>query len=186
MAPKTASFSPFHNAMTSNMTINWKSVDGVFGIRTLGRRMNRYKESTELWQPPDVLFSLSLQSRNLLGQLGEIFPLWRNSKFLATFVGLLRIWLFLKPSFANFVCPNFLQWRSQVCFDQNLVKQRSLLGRVNKEAVTLTREKWEVICREGPTQPKSNAQCDQMGGLFVQYLAICNNEYLPKGRQYFP
>ena len=167
MAPKTASFSPFHNTMTSNMTINWKSVDGVFGIRTLGRRMNRYKESTELWQPPDVLFSLSLQSRNLLGQLGEIFPLWRNSKFLATFVGLLRIWLFLKPSFANFVCPNFL-------------------GRVNKEAVTLTREKWEVICREGPTQPKSSAQCDQMGGLFVQYLAICNNEYLPKGIQYFP
>ena len=86
MAPKTASFSPFHNAMTSNMTINWKSVDGVFGIRTLGRRMNSYKESTELWQPPDVLFSLSLQLRNFIGQLGKLYSAaWWNFSTLAKF-----------------------------------------------------------------------------------------------------
>ena len=31
---------------------NWKSVDGVLGIRTQGRRMDGADETTELWRPP--------------------------------------------------------------------------------------------------------------------------------------
>ena len=35
-----------------------KSVDGVLGIRTRGRRMVGADETTELWRPPIVTFSL--------------------------------------------------------------------------------------------------------------------------------
>ena len=33
---------------------NWKSVDGVLGIRTWGRRMLGADETTELWRPPNA------------------------------------------------------------------------------------------------------------------------------------
>ena len=35
-----------------NFNTNWKSVDGVLGIRTRGRRMVGADETTELWWPP--------------------------------------------------------------------------------------------------------------------------------------
>ena len=35
-----------------NFNTNWKSIDGVLGIRTQGRRMVGADETTELWRPP--------------------------------------------------------------------------------------------------------------------------------------
>ena len=43
-------FSSF-SCYNSNNT-NWKSIDGVLGIRTQGRRMVGADETTELWWPP--------------------------------------------------------------------------------------------------------------------------------------
>ena len=37
---------------------NWKSVDGVLGIRTRGRRMEGADKTTELRQPPKFLFKM--------------------------------------------------------------------------------------------------------------------------------
>ena len=42
-------FRPFHN--TNQLQIE-KSIDGVLGIRTQGRRMVGSDETMELWQPP--------------------------------------------------------------------------------------------------------------------------------------
>ena len=38
-----------------------KSVDGVLGIRTRGRRMVGADETTELWRPPNSLLELLIQ-----------------------------------------------------------------------------------------------------------------------------
>ena len=46
-------FSPFH--ITNQLQIE-KSIDGVLGIRTQGRRMVGAEETTELWRPPHLLF----------------------------------------------------------------------------------------------------------------------------------
>ena len=42
-------FRPFH--ITNQLQID-KSIDGVLGIRTRGRRMEGADETTELWRPP--------------------------------------------------------------------------------------------------------------------------------------
>ena len=47
-------FRPFH--ITNQLQID-KSIDGVLGIRTRGRRMEGADETTELWRPP-ASFSL--------------------------------------------------------------------------------------------------------------------------------
>ena len=44
-------FRPFH--ITNQLQIE-KSIDGVLGIRTRGRRMEGADETTELWRPPTV------------------------------------------------------------------------------------------------------------------------------------
>ena len=47
-------FSSFSHYNFNNT--NWKSVDGVLGIWTRGRRMVGADETTELWRPPTSLF----------------------------------------------------------------------------------------------------------------------------------
>ena len=46
-------FRPFH--ITNQLQID-KSIDGVLGIRTWGRRMEGADETTELWRPPTYTF----------------------------------------------------------------------------------------------------------------------------------
>ena len=53
---------------------NWKSIDGVLGIRTHGHRMLGADKSTELWRPPIKIF---LWAHNLL----SIFMLWSCALF---------------------------------------------------------------------------------------------------------
>ena len=49
-------FRPFLNAMTNKvqLTKKGKSIDGVLGIRTLGRNMESADESTDLWRPQTI------------------------------------------------------------------------------------------------------------------------------------
>ena len=41
-----------HDKYSTNLTINFKSVEGVPGTQTLGGRMIGTDESTEIWQHP--------------------------------------------------------------------------------------------------------------------------------------
>ena len=49
--PIPASFCLFSFFSRYNFNTNWKSIDGVLGIQTRGRRMVGADETTELWQP---------------------------------------------------------------------------------------------------------------------------------------
>ena len=42
-----------HDKYSTNLTISYKSIDGVFGTRTRGSMMVGADESTELWQDPN-------------------------------------------------------------------------------------------------------------------------------------
>ena len=53
--PIPASFCLFSLFSRYNFNTNWKSVDGVHGIRRWGCRMVGTDETTELWRPPDLL-----------------------------------------------------------------------------------------------------------------------------------
>ena len=55
--PIPASFCLFSSFSRYNFNTNWKSIDGVLGIRTRGRRMVGADETTELLRPP--LFALA-------------------------------------------------------------------------------------------------------------------------------
>ena len=45
-----------------------KSIDGVLGIRTQGRRMEGADETTELWRPPNCfIVIIQLGSASILG-----------------------------------------------------------------------------------------------------------------------
>ena len=44
----------FFSSYNFNNT-NWKSIDGVLGIGTRGRRMVGTDETTELWRPPEMM-----------------------------------------------------------------------------------------------------------------------------------
>ena len=46
------SFRFSHGKYSTNLTINYKSVDGMPGTRTRGSRMVGADESTELWRHP--------------------------------------------------------------------------------------------------------------------------------------
>ena len=48
------SFFP-HDKYSTNLTIKYKSVDGVLGTRTWGGRMVAADESTELWRHPKIV-----------------------------------------------------------------------------------------------------------------------------------
>ena len=50
--PILASFCLFSFFSHYNFNTNWKSIDGVLGIRTWGRRMVGADKTTELWWPP--------------------------------------------------------------------------------------------------------------------------------------
>ena len=54
--PNLASFCLFsffsHDKYSTNLTINYKSVDGVLGTRTWGGRIVGADKSTELWRHP--------------------------------------------------------------------------------------------------------------------------------------
>ena len=54
--PNPASFCSFwffsHDKYSTNLTINYKSVDGVLGTKTQGGRMAGSDESTEHWRHP--------------------------------------------------------------------------------------------------------------------------------------
>ena len=48
-----------------NLNTNWKSIDGVLGIRTRGLRMVGADETTELWRPPKSTRSVDLRPASL-------------------------------------------------------------------------------------------------------------------------
>ena len=50
--PIPAPFSSFSHSNINCNHINWKSIDGMPGIGTRGRRMVGAEETTELWRPP--------------------------------------------------------------------------------------------------------------------------------------
>ena len=50
-----------HDKYSRNLTINDKSIDGVFGTRTRGGRMVGTDESTELWRHPPILICYTLE-----------------------------------------------------------------------------------------------------------------------------
>ena len=55
--PIPASFVYFHYFLDTISIIQIeKSIDGVLGIRTQGRRMVGADETTELWQPPRLYY----------------------------------------------------------------------------------------------------------------------------------
>ena len=54
--PIPASFCLFSFFSCYNFNTNWKSIDGVLGIWTPGRRIVGADETTELWWPPCPLF----------------------------------------------------------------------------------------------------------------------------------
>ena len=54
----------FRSFLTISIQIE-KSVDGVLGIRTRGRRMVGADEITELWRPLDTIICLSILSCEL-------------------------------------------------------------------------------------------------------------------------
>ena len=64
-------FLPFH--ITNQLQID-KSIDGVLGIQTRGRRMEGADETTELWRPP--LFYLFGLSCFAYGKLETYLPYW--------------------------------------------------------------------------------------------------------------
>ena len=61
---------------------NWKSVDGVLGIQTRGRKMVGTDETTELWRPPQ---KFGLFYPDFILYEIPVFSNWRRT--LSTLIG---------------------------------------------------------------------------------------------------